>query len=310
MKLLSKTITMAAATTLLLLSGCSEEDDKTEVTKAVVEVPATKEVKIYFSPEVENRAINCASNFHVGSGEANATLKDFRMFISEVALLNESGKKVDVTLDQNDWQYENVALLDFEDGTAGCAESGNTPDLRAYISGKVPEGIYSNVAFTLGVPKVINHNKYPDVKMLNHSKMDWGWQNGRKFMKLEVVAQSENAKAWNFHLGSTDCSEDATDESGISCNQSNRVSVVLDNFNIEMDTVKMDLGSLFQSSDVAINLGEKPGCMSFQKDPDCEQIFSRLDLPYGEETNGECKSEGCKDQALFSVKKHGIHEHN
>jgi uncharacterized repeat protein (TIGR04052 family) len=307
MKLLSTT--MAIGTGLaLLLTGCSEEDTTTPESSETE--ASTKEVKLYFAPEVSGESVNCSSTFHVGSGDANASLKDFRMFISEVALLKEDGTRVNITLDQNDWQYENIALLDFEDNSAGCAESGNTADMHHYLSGKVPEGVYTQVAFTLGVPEVVNHNKYPDIKVLNHSKMDWGWQNGRKFMKLEVLAKSEGAKAWNFHLGSTDCTADESQASGIKCNQSNRVSVTLDNFDLEHDTVKMDLSALFQSSDIAVNLGEKPGCMSFQKDPDCEQIFSQIDLPYGESTNGECTSEGCKDQKLFSVKKHGIHEHN
>ena len=54
------------------------------------------------------------------------------------------------------WQYENVALLDFEDKTGGCRDVG-TVETNAQVVGTVPEGDYTGLTFDLGVPFELNH---------------------------------------------------------------------------------------------------------------------------------------------------------
>jgi len=45
---------------------------------------------------------------------------------------------------------DDLALLDFEDGTGGCVNG--TPDVNDRVAGTVPEGHYTGLRFTLGVP--------------------------------------------------------------------------------------------------------------------------------------------------------------
>ena len=69
-------------------------------------------------------------------------LRDARLFVSEVALIDKAGRSAPVTLDQNIWQHQDTALLDFEDATEGCT---GTPERNDRITGTVPAGDYTGV---------------------------------------------------------------------------------------------------------------------------------------------------------------------
>lgn len=63
---------------------------------------------------------------------------DVRMYISEIELLDDDGAATPLELIQDGkWQYQNVALLDFETGTDSCA-NGNEA-LNNQITGQVPK---------------------------------------------------------------------------------------------------------------------------------------------------------------------------
>jgi len=66
------------------------------------------------------------------------------------------GKSIPVNLTQDGkWQYQNVALLDFENKSGGCANG--TVETRNQIVGTIPKGNYQGLQFTLGVPFNLNH---------------------------------------------------------------------------------------------------------------------------------------------------------
>lgn len=56
-----------------------------------------------------------------------------------------------MTLDQDGaWQLGDLALLDFEDASGACANG--TAGMNTTLRGTVPEGEYTGLSFTIGVP--------------------------------------------------------------------------------------------------------------------------------------------------------------
>ena len=115
-------------------------------------VPATaaenQEVTIRFAAKVGNQPFSCGSTYRLGKPAIEQTLSDFRFYVSEVALIDAQGKTVPVTLVQDGkWQYQNVALLDFENKTGACANG--TTEMRDRVIGTVRKGNYTGLKFTL-----------------------------------------------------------------------------------------------------------------------------------------------------------------
>jgi len=151
----------------------------------------TKEVAINFEGWVGEDEFVCGESYDgVGVSETTVTPKDFRFYVSDVALIDEDGNAVPVELEQDGkWQYENTALLDFEDGTGSC--DNGTADTNATIVGTVPEGDYQSLQFTLGVPKKLNHEDAAIAPSpLNLTSMWWSWQGGYKFLRADLETDS------------------------------------------------------------------------------------------------------------------------
>ena len=75
-------------------------------------------VNLRFEAQVNGQAFECGKSYaHVGSTQATITPSDFRLYVSEVALLNTRNEAVPLKLVQDAiWQFEDIALLDFENG--------------------------------------------------------------------------------------------------------------------------------------------------------------------------------------------------
>lgn len=118
---------------------------------------ADKPVEIRFAAQVGDQPFVCGKPYTgIGTTGSTITASDFRLYVSEVALLKSDGTPVPLTLTQDKkWQYRDVALLDFEGKNDAC-KSGTT-DTNGRVVGTVPEGSYTGVAFTLGVPFDLNH---------------------------------------------------------------------------------------------------------------------------------------------------------
>lgn len=210
-------------------------------------------------------------------------LRDARLFVSEVALIDRAGQLVPVTLDQNLWQYQGTALLDFEDATGGCT---GTPERNDQITGHAVAGDYRGVRFTIGVPPALNHGPYEKAPApLDLAAMGWSWQAGRKFIKIELLPQGgvqrpngTPTSAWNLHLGSSGCAGDPVKGEAVTCAAANRIPVRLDRFNPARDRIHIDLKALFSGTDLTRDGGGAVGCMSGPADPDCPAIFKAMGL--------------------------------
>jgi uncharacterized repeat protein (TIGR04052 family) len=215
------------------------------------------------------------------------------MYVSEVRLLRQDGSAVPVQLAQDGiWQHQNVALIDFENGTGPC-RNGTTATNTA-VRGQVPAGDYVGVELTVGVPFAQNHQD-PTVAPapLNSTAMFWNWQGGYKFIKFDTTSSgistdkpaAPNAMGpvtrYSVHLGSTACAGDSKTQAPSACQNPNRMTVRLNQFDLAKNTVVVDMGAVLAQANVDVNAkGTSPGCMSFLKDADCPPVMSALGLAY------------------------------
>ena len=181
---------------------------------AVLAQSDTKEVKIDFEAWVGDREFACGESYdEVGAAETTITPTDFRFYVSDVALIDEEGNAVPLELEQDGkWQYQNVALLDFEDGTSGC--DNGTAEMRTMVVGTVPEGDYQSLQFTMGVPEQLNHEDAAiAASPLNLTSMWWNWQGGYKFLRVEIETEQAIANVGDSH-GQANHSQTSHSQSG------------------------------------------------------------------------------------------------
>ncbi len=276
----------------------------------------TQKIAINFEAWVGDREFSCGESYEgVGVNQSTITPTDFRFYVSDVALIDEAGNAVPLELAQDGkWQHQNVALLDFEDGTSAC--DNGTAEMNTMIVGTVPEGDYQSLQFTMGVPQNLNHSDAAIAPSpLNLTSMWWNWQGGYKFLRVDLETeqaitnvaetsgghsnqtgifqhgqdthQDAGSNAYLIHLGSTGCSESAQSDL-FGCANPNRVDVVLEDFSFEDNVVVADLAELLAESDLTTNEANTPnGCMSSPEDGDCLPIMQSLNLSSGDVADSE-----------------------
>ena len=279
-----------------------------------------EEIAINFEGWIGEEEFVCGESYDgVGLAQSKITPTDFRFYVSDVALIDKEGNVVPLALEQDGkWQHQNVALIDFEDGTEGC--DNGTEETRTKIVGTVPEADYESLQFTLGVPQKLNHDDAAIAPSpLNLTSMWWNWQGGYKFLRVDLETekaianigetnpsqnhhhgnkgehdahgQNTNSKhqghqnasgnTYLIHLGSTGCS-DSAQSNLFGCNNPNRVNVTLEDFDAEKHIVIADLAELLSQSDLSTNQANTPnGCMSSPEDGDCMPILQNLNLHGG-----------------------------
>jgi uncharacterized repeat protein (TIGR04052 family) len=264
------------------------------------------DVTLQFALRVGAEDAACGQTYAgVGAMASEIELRDARFYVSEIFLVDGAGVETEVALDQDgQWQYENVALLDFEDGTAACAEQ-TTAETNTTVRGSIPAGDYVGVHFTVGVPFELNHLDVDAASTeppLNLPAMYWVWAAGHKFMRIDInTDEMPPDNSWNFHLGAQGCTAPSPMEPpAAECTRPARVDVLLPTgFDPETGTIVVDLEALYNGVDVTADTPmSSSGCMSFMPDAvECDQIFPNLGLDWA---TGDCVN-GCADQTVFSV---------
>ncbi|BBK45243.1 hypothetical protein STVA_52630 [Allostella vacuolata] len=155
-------------------------------------VPSDGIYSVRFVGTVGDAGFQCGTSYG-GIGVTGSTIlpTDFRFYVSEVALIDESGRQVLMNLGQDGrWQYQNVALLDFEDGAGPCA--GGTIEMRQTVTGSVPPGRYRGLAFTLGVPSQLNIGSPAlAASPLNNPDLAWPAPGGFRFLKVDMATTGQ-----------------------------------------------------------------------------------------------------------------------
>ena len=158
-----------------------------------------------FSSNGRQREVRLRQTYSgIGTTASKLSPRDFRFYVHNVALIDESGKAVSVQLDQDGkWQLDDTALLDFENATGGCVNG--TPDINDRVAGTAPAGHYTGVRFTVGVPFNKNHTDLTtQPSPLNLTALAWVWNAGRKFARLDF-SSTGMPRGYAIHLGSTGC---------------------------------------------------------------------------------------------------------
>jgi uncharacterized repeat protein (TIGR04052 family) len=270
-----------------------------------IAAPQNQTFTLKFAARVGQKPFNCNSSYPLDKSAIKYRASDFRFYISDVALIDRTGKAVPVTLEQDGkWQYENVALLDFENRTGACANG--TIETRDRIVGKLPPGDYTGLKFSLGIPSNLNHEDGTlAASPLNLTSLWWNWRSGYKFLRIDLEANAAKphsnrnhkqhshretkSSGFPIHLGSTGCKEESSTDPK-NCTYPNRTTVLLSNFNPTKHMVVADLKQLVAGSNLSQNHPQtSPGCMSEPNDKDCAGIMKNLGLPFADKPSSSQK---------------------
>jgi uncharacterized repeat protein (TIGR04052 family) len=240
---------------------------------------ALEDFAVDFAPLVAGAKFSCSTEY-AGIGKSKTTFKplDFRMFVTDVALVRQDGVEVPLTLTgDNVWQRGKFALLDFEDGTGTC--EGGTSATNYKVKGRAPRAVYTGVVFTVGIPDAENHLDAATAPApLNAPGMWWSWKGGYKYMRLDV--QTPKNKSYYLHLGASDCK--GTVAEGYTCASGNQPRIRIDNLDTKTGKVGFDIADLWADVDLDAQIDGKTdfvsGCMAFAGDPECPMVFDKLGL--------------------------------
>jgi uncharacterized repeat protein (TIGR04052 family) len=266
------------------------------IVDAAVDASAPRQaITLHFKGKVGTQDLACGQSYP-GQGSTSATItpRDFRFFVHDVRLISATGAEVPVLLDERlPYQSTEITLIDFADGTGSCDPSDK--GTNTLVTGTVPVGSYTGVAFVEGVPETLNHADpalHPGP--LQASGVSWGWTLGFRFVMAEVVATSSAGDAGGHsnapiapppdagvadagspaqggglgfvHLGSTGCTgTQASDDAGpgVSCDKPNRPEVRFTTFNPVSSAIVADLGAVFSTADLSESVqchGSGPAC--------------------------------------------------
>lgn len=279
--------------------------------------PAMDPVEIRFFGQVGDQEARCGTRYEgVGALGRPVELSDARLYVSNFELHRTDGNRVPIVLDQESpWQHANVALLDFEDGSGRCSDSG-TAQTNSVITGAIPAGDYTGLSFEVGVPWELDHlDALTAPSPLNLNALYWNWRLGYIFTKIEfwndglvrnegalpedrIHATGEPAPTVTYlaHVGSTGCESAApTLPPQEACARPNRARIFLPGFEPTTDGVALDFAAMVDGIDITRSVLRPPGCMASPTDPDCRQVFANLGLDLD---TGGCATD-CSDQKLF-----------
>jgi uncharacterized repeat protein (TIGR04052 family) len=258
------------------LAACSDDP--------VAPDTSPRPVTIRFAARVGTQPFSCTQQY-TGLGTTNSTVTatEFMMYVSDVRLLTSAGTEVPVTLTQdNRWQLENIALIDFAAGGAGTNCANASPETNLQVVGTIPGGAtYTGIRYTLGLPFARNHGDATTATgPLSVTTMFWSWNAGYKAIRLDLRTTGL-PNGWFLHLGSTGCSPTGgATVVPTSCTAPNRQTYTLTNFDAATQTIIADVSTLVANSNLNINQGGPAGCMSGTTDNDCPPLFTAFGLPF------------------------------
>ncbi len=252
------------------------------------------DVTVDFAAAIGGTAFACGQTYaNVGTANTTITPVDYRFYVHDVTLIAADGSEETLTLDQDGvWQRDNVALLDFENASGPCVNG--TPATNMSVRGTVPDGSYTGLRFTLGVPEDMNHADQTSAPApLDLTALFWSWNGGYKFLRIDHTSAAQ-PDGWFVHLGSTGCQPTGDPTvPATSCSNPHRPTFEFASFDWETQEIRADYGTLLQNSDVTANTGGK-GCQSFPSDPECAAVMNSFGLAYEGSTSA--------GQTFFSVR--------
>lgn len=267
---------------------------------------AQQSVQILFEARVGAAPFECGKTY--ANGDAKYSVADLRFYVHRLQLIKPGGGTEDLKLVQDGrWQHQDVALIDFENGSGDCVNG--TAETRKVVTGTVPRGRYTGIRFLLGVPFALNHaDNAAAPAPLNIDALFWNRRNGYTFARIDIVTTSVAGQRHEFpiHIGSSACTGVAPgqalkpgnapaqsgdprarggmlDLSPSNCAQENLALVDLPGFDTTTDVVIADLAELLKGTNIQLNTKPLPGCMSTPDDLDCTMIMRNLGIAFRNE---------------------------
>lgn len=233
--------------------------------------------ELVFEATVASEPFSCAGSYsNLGTSESTAEIQDFRFYVHDIEVVDGDGNAAAVELvEDGRWQRKEVALIDFTDGTGNCSNTPGESNDRVQL--RVPDGDWQGIRFRLGVPFEVNHiDMSTAASPLNIAGMFWSWTGGYKFLRLDIP--TEHNPTYRFHLGSMQC-QPAAGGGASHCDYPNRPQVVVEEFRLDENHLRIDLAELLRDVDMDHHTENTPhGCMSTVDDPDCDGLFDVLGL--------------------------------
>ena len=176
-----------------------------------------------------NQPIECGSLITIG--EHNFTAENLLFYLSA---FNIDNKPVQI-FNNSAISQTGVTLLGFR-----CSSSTNWSSLKVTLLPNKDRAQAEKVtlAFTLGVPENLNHqNPLLAEPPLTASDMFWTWQQGYKFLRLDLNG-FDSAENWSFHLGSFGCQSSSSQRPPEQpCQTSNRYRLTIAQYRLGDDVV-------------------------------------------------------------------------
>lgn len=213
-------------------------------------------------------------------------------YIHDLYLINAEGQRLPVALTPGPWQNETVALIHL-------TSNANASQHQQIVGRVQKQGEFTALEFKLGVPFTHNHN-YPlrAEAPLNNSNMFWSWQQGYKFLRIDVTGENHiSQNSWSFHLGSTGCVSPSSLRPPVEvCQQENIATIQLplkttDTHSTNIQITLASLADLVEPQEQLICSG------NYRQDEHCSAMLKNIGLNV---ETGACENL-CRNQSLFSI---------
>lgn len=273
------------------LIACGEDDD---LPQGVEPTPYVLSARAMVGTET----LDCQGSYAgVGSNQATVALRDFKVYLSNIRLVDAAGVEYPFGLDDDgEWQNSRVGLFDFEDGTGTCVNGD--ADTNDVLTGSALTDEVAGLRFDIGVPFDLNHLDVATAAApLDRAGMYWVWANGYKFLRLDFSSDQPTANtSYNVHLGSRGCASVGPIAPTEACAQPNVASVELMGFDPREDVLTFDLAGLLAKVDTSTQTaGTAAGCQSGTAEAmECTPVFEGLGLSFAD---GVCAND-CAGQTF------------
>ncbi len=163
-----------------------------EMEPVVPSVPM-QPVRLRFETLADGETIECGDILEdVGELELTRRLTELRFFVAGLSLIAADGTTVPVTLTEDDqWQQASLGLIDLDENRGQCRGS---PGMNDVLLGEVPEGEYTGLTFSVGVPSAMyGEDLASGDAPLDRSDMQWPWAPIYNYFFLAVTTEDPDS---------------------------------------------------------------------------------------------------------------------
>ncbi len=214
-------------------------------------------VRVRFESLADGETIECGDILEdVGELELTRRLTELRFFVAGLSLIAADGTTVPVTLTEDDqWQQASLGLIDLDENEGECRGS---PGMNDVLLGEVPEGEYTGLTFSVGVPSAMyGEDLASGGAPLDRSDMQWPWAPIYNYFFLAVTTEDPDGILPSSGPPQTDVYSSfvvgglpAPDEDG---NDVWLPLVTLDGFSPKENLVGVEVAELVRALDLTTN---------------------------------------------------------